>query len=179
MRRILTTLAILSVAALCAHADDNRLLTSVKLADLRSLVTEEGHTIISTGDDGAVSVRARTAEGLIFNVIGTACETEYADGCLGINMQVRYDADGEETLERINDVNLMWPATTAWYSAAGFDGKTPTVGITRYVILDRGATAGNIKENLLNLLSIAPQAADYIWQAGTYLDDDDYWYDDW
>jgi hypothetical protein len=42
------------------------------------------------------------------------------------------------------------------------------VGITRYVILDRGATLGNIKDNLLNLLSIAPQAANYIWQAGEY-----------
>lgn len=45
---------------------------------------------------------------------------------------------------------------------------TPTVGITRYVILDGGMTIRNIKDNLLNLLAIAPQAADYIWQTGDY-----------
>ena len=186
MRRVLTTLAFLSVAALGAQADDSRLLTSATLADLQTFVVEEGHTILSTGDDGDVSVRAKTAQGLIFNVIGNACDTEYAEGCLGINMQVRYDADGKETLERINNVNLMWAATSAWYSAGGIDGNTPTVGIARYVILDRGATAGNIKDNLLNLLAIAPKAADYIWQAGEYApgyvggeDDEDYFYEDW
>ena len=182
MRRTLTTLAIMSAGALCAHADDD-LVMSVKLPDLQALVTEAGHTILGTGDEGAVSVRAQTAEGLIFNLIGTACDTEFADGCLGINMQVRYDANGYETLERINDVNLMWAATSAWYSATGVDGSTPTVGITRYVILDQGVTADNIHENLVNLLSIAPQAADYIWEAGVYapdyMGDDEDWYDDW
>lgn len=183
MRRLLTTLAIFSAAALSAHADDSRLVTSVKLADLQSMVTEEGYTIMSTGDDGDVSLRAKTEDGLIFNVIGTACDTDYADGCLGINMQVRYDADGNETLERINDVNLMWAATSAWYSAGGIDGNTPTVGITRYVILDQGATLGNLKDNLINVLAIAPQAANYIWQAGEYapgyIPDEDDFYDDW
>lgn len=182
MRRTLTTLAIMSAGALCAHADDG-LVTSVKLLDLQKVVTEAGHTILGTGDEGAVSVRAQTAEGLIFNLLGTACDTQFADGCLGINMQVRYDADGYETLERINDVNLMWAATTAWYSPTGIDGNTPTVGITRYVILDQGVTADNIHENLVNLLSIAPQAADYIWEAGIYapgyMGDDEDWYDDW
>ncbi|ABI77007.1 hypothetical protein HNE_0845 [Hyphomonas neptunium ATCC 15444] len=183
----MTVLTLLGAAVLPAHADDSRLLTSATLADLQSIVVEEGYTILSTGNDGEVSVRAKTAEGLVFNVIGTVCDSENADGCLGINMQVRYDADGKETLERINDVNLMWAATSAWYSVGGTDGKTPTVGITRYVILDRGATIGNIKDNLLNVLAIAPNAANYIWQAGEYApgyeaeyeDDEDYFYEDW
>lgn len=187
MRKLLISLAILSTVALGAQADDSRVLASVTLADLQTLLVEEGHTILSTGDDGDVTVRAKTADGLIFNLIGTACDTEYADGCLGINIQVRYDADGNETLERINDANLMWGAVSAWYSATGFDGNQPTVGISRYVILDRGATMGNVKDNLLNLLAIAPQAANYIWQAGEYApgyvgeyeDDEDDVYDDW
>lgn len=183
MRKTLTSLAILSAAALGAQADDTRILTSATLADLQSIVVEEGHTIISTGNEGDVSVRAKTAEGLVFNVNGAVCDSEYADGCLGISMQVRYDADGKETLERINDANLMWGATAAWYSAGGIDGNTPTVGISRYVILDRGATMGNIKDNLLNLLAIAPQAANYIWQAGEYapgyVDGEDYWEEEW
>ena len=35
MRRTLTTIALLSAAAFCAHADDNRLMTSVTQADLQ------------------------------------------------------------------------------------------------------------------------------------------------
>jgi hypothetical protein len=93
---------------------------------------------------------------------------EGTDGCLGINMQVRYDADGQETLELINEANLMWAATSAWYDDLGVDGYTPTVGITRYVILDGGMTVRNIKDNLLNLLAIAPQVADYVWQTGEW-----------
>jgi hypothetical protein len=177
MRRLLTTLAILATASTPAFADDNAIVKSVKLADLQRILAEEGYTINSTGDDGAISIRAtdEAETGLIFNLLGTACEVEGTDGCLGINMQVRYDADGTETLERINDVNLMWAATSAWYSPDGYDGATPTVGITRYVILDGGMTVRNIKDNLANLLAIAPQAADYIWEVGDYAPDGDDW----
>lgn len=183
MRRILTTLTLLAAAALPAYADDSRLVTSVKLLDIQTILTQEGHEILSTGNDGKVSVRAKTAKGLIFNIVGTACETEFADGCLGMNMQVRYDADGAETLERINDASLMWPAISAWYTPTGFDGETPTVGISRYVILDRGVTEGNIKDNLINLLAIAPRAAEFIWQVGEYAPgnegDDADWDEEW
>ncbi len=174
MRRTLTSLALIAAFALPAFADDSRLVTSVTLQDLQTIISEEGHTINSTGDDGAVSVRATDTNntGLIFNVIGTACDLEgYGPGCLGINMQVRYDADGNETLQRINDANLMWPATSTWYSEGGVDGVTPTVGVTRYVILDGGMTIRNIKDNLANLMAIAPQSADYVWKAGIYADD--------
>lgn len=184
MRRSIAVLAILSASVMPALADDSRLLTSIQLAEIEEVLTSEGHTIMDTGEEGAVSVRARTGNGLIFSVIGTACDTDLADGCLGLNMQVRYDADGKETLERINNANLMWSAASVWYTQTGFDGKTPTVGISRYVILDNGVTLGNIKENLFNLLAIAPKAADYIWEAGEYApaateDDEDDFYDDW
>lgn len=179
MRRILTTLTLVAAAAaLPAYADDSRLVTSVKLLDIQTILTEEGHQIMSTGNDGEVSVRAKNADGLIFNIIGTACDTEYADGCLGLNMQVRYNADGNESLDRINGANLMWGATSSWYAASGFDGDTPTVGISRYVILDRGVTAGNIKDNLINLLAIAPRAANYIWEVGEYAPGAEGEYDD-
>lgn len=170
MRRTLTTLALIAALVFPAHADDSTVVYSVTLQDLRALLTEEGYDITSTGDDGAVSVRAADTDGtgLVFNLVGTACEVEGYDGCLGIHMQVRYDAYGDESLQRINDANLMWPATSAWFSKGGNDNMTPTVGITRYVILDRGITNGNIKENLRNLLAISVQAADYIWQAGVY-----------
>lgn len=183
MRRTLTSLGFLAALAGSAFADDARLVKSVSLQDLQAILIEEGYTINSTGDDGEVSVRATdtAGTGLIFNLLGAACETEFSDDCLGINMQVRYDADGQETLERINEANLMWAATSAWYSPDGPDGNSPTVGISRYVILDGGMTVRNIKDNLLNLLAIAPQVADYVWQAGDWapLDVDDELYDDY
>ncbi|MEQ9506805.1 MAG: YbjN domain-containing protein [Hyphomonas sp.] len=180
MRQILTSLALMAAIAAPAFADDSKIVNAVTLQDLQTILVEQGYTINSTGDDGAVSIRATdtAGSGLIFNVLGTACEVEGYDGCVGINMQVRYDADGQETLERINDANLMWAATSAWYSAGGVDGETPTVGITRYVILDGGMTIRNIKDNLINLLAIAPQAADYIWQVGDYGEGDDEYYDE-
>jgi hypothetical protein len=170
MRQLLTSLAFVAALATPAFADDSKLVNSVTLADLQTILDEEGFTLNSTGGDGEVSVNATDTLGsnLIFNLIGTACEVEGYDGCLGINMQVRYDADGTESLERINDANLMWAATSAWYSEGGVDGSTPTVGITRYVILDGGMTIRNIKDNLINLLAIAPQAADYIWEVGDF-----------
>lgn len=170
MRRTLTSLGILAALAGSAFADDNKLVKGITLQDLQTILIEEGYTINSSGDDGVVSVRATdtAGTGLIFNLLGTACETELSDDCLGINMQVRYDADGKETLERINGANLMWAATSTWYSEGGTDGASPTVGITRYVILDGGMTIRNIKDNLLNLLAIAPQVADYVWQYGDY-----------
>ena len=171
MRRTLVMLTLASALAAPAFADDNRIVKSVSLQDLETILVEEGHTVMSTGDDGAVSVRATDpTTGLIFNLLGVACETEYSDDCLGINMQVRYDADGQETLERINEANLMWGATSAWYSADGFDPEAvvPTVGISRYVILDGGMTIRNVKDNLANLLAIAPQVADYVWQTGDW-----------
>jgi hypothetical protein len=172
MRRTLVLFTLASALAAPAFADDNRIVKSVSLKDLETILVEEGHTIMSTGDDGAVSVRATDTNGtgLIFNLLGTACGTEYSVDCLGINMQVRYDADGTESLERINAANLMWGATSAWYSADGFDPEepVPTVGISRYVILDGGMTRRNVKDNLLNLLAIAPQVADYVWETGAY-----------
>lgn len=116
MRRLIASVAVLAAFALPALADDNQLVKTVNLQQLQTILVEEGYQINSTGDDGEVSVRATDVNdtGLIFNLLGTACDVEgYDPGCLGINMQVRYDADGQETLERINDVNLMWAATSA------------------------------------------------------------------
>lgn len=170
MRRTLTTLAILASFAAPALADDNRLVKAVYLADLQSILTEEGYVIEESTSEGEISVQALDSEGtgLIFHLTGTACETDITDGCLGINMEVRYDADGTESLARVNEANIMWSATSTWYAAPEADGEVGTLAITRYVILDGGQTIGNIKVNLENLLAIAPQVADYVWETGEY-----------
>ena len=145
-------------------ADDDRVVRSVDLEDLKALAIAEGHTIRSVGDEGAVSVRATTPDGLIFNLIGTACDTEYADGCLGFMVQVRYDDDEYVTMEKINQANLSYAAVATWWDQDG-----DTVGVTRYVILDGGQRMENVKINLQNALALGPLVADVIWPS----DDDD------
>lgn len=182
MLRVISTLAILAgAAALPAVAqgdtppDDAALVTSFSVEDMQALVVSGGHALSEAGAFGPHSVRATTPNGLIFDIIGTACDTEYSEDCLGLKMQVGYFADGDVTLERINGANLMWQPTSTWYDPTE-DEEGPTLGITRYVILDRGMTFGNVRENLVNLLAIAPQVADYVWQEGDYAPD---WDQDW
>jgi hypothetical protein len=170
MRRIFLALALMAVLTASASAHDQKLMQSISLAELTQILVEEGFVIERTGHEGDVTIQARdkAGTGLVFQIAGTACDTDYVDGCLGLNMQVRYDADSDATLQRINDANLLWAGTSIWYWEKGVDGKTPTVGVTRYVIFDGGLTVGNVKQNIINLLAIAPQAASYIWQTGDY-----------
>jgi hypothetical protein len=58
MRRILVIFTLVSALAAPAFADDNRIVKSVSLKDLEAILVEEGHTIMSTGDDGAATRRA-------------------------------------------------------------------------------------------------------------------------
>lgn len=185
MRRTLTSLAILAATSLpalaqgdtgadTALAEADRLVRSVTLEDLKAVLAIDGYTINNTGDYGAHSVQGVTEGGLIFDVVGTICQNEIRPGCLGINMTVRYDGDEHVTLERVNGANLTWPPTSVWY-----DVSEPTLGVTRYVILDGGMTIQNVRDNLVNLLSIAPQVADYVWQTGVYDPDYDDDWDNW
>lgn len=170
MRRILTSLAALAAFAGAASAQisDTAIYGSVKVADLENLVTAMGHEYVKSGLYGDVSVQGRvTASGLNFHLIGTACDQPNVDGCLGIWMLVHYDADGTESLTRINEANWKWIPTTTFYSADGIQGK-PSVGVSRYLILDGGVTWRNLKDNILNFLEIVPQSANYVWQAGEY-----------
>ena len=150
-------------------ADDDRVIRSISLEDMKAIAVAEGHTITEVGGEGAVSVRATTPDGLIFHLIGTACDTEYSADCLGMMVQVRYDDDEEVTAEKINDANLAYAAVSTWWDK---DGET--VGVTRYVILDGGQRMENVKINLQNALALGPLVADVIWPSD---DDMDEYYD--
>jgi len=139
-------------------ADNDRVVRSVNLEDLKALAVAEGHTITETGSYGETSVRATTPDGLIFHLIGTACDTDYADGCLGFMVQVRYDDDDSVTTDKINEANLTYAAVSTWWDEEG-----ATIGVTRYVILDGGQRMENLKINLENALALGPLVADVIW----------------
>ena len=181
MRRFLAIAAVVSAVSFAAAAEDfsadtsladnDRIVRSVGLDDLKALAVSEGHTITETGGNGDVSLRATTPDGLIFHLIGTACNTEYSTGCLGFMIQVRYDDDEYVTAEKINDANLAYAAVSTWW-----DADSDTVGVTRYVILDGGQRMENLKINLENALMLGPRVADLIWPSDDYEDDDYY---DW
>lgn len=179
MRRILASLALSMAVAAPALAQggftadtslarSDRLVRSVFLEDLKAVVVNLGDTITSTGENGDVSVEATSADdGLIYHVIGTVCENEIRPGCLGVQIEIRYDGDEMVSYEKLNTANLNWSATSV--SASGTIGTTDsTLIISRYVILDGGMNMQNITDNLTNAKAIARSVADYIWEVGDY-----------
>lgn len=126
-----------------------QLIKTVKEADLANLVRAEGHTVDAMHPFDMPSVRGKTKEGLLFVLMGTACDKNGVVGCQGIMMQVRYDADENVTTERINKATLAQAALGSWW-----DRDKKVVGFTRYVVLDDGVTWMNIRRNLRVMLSI-------------------------
>jgi hypothetical protein len=151
-------------ARAAAAYDAERIVTQINQQDLSAIVLNNGDTVVSEGQMGDVSVHAVTPDGLNYILIGTVCDLpDYGPGCLGVDYQVRYDADYRVTLENINLANLTFSAgkVSRGYNEDGGD----TVFITHYTILDGGQKMGNLATILINVLDIAPQVADIIWPA--------------
>jgi len=182
MRAFLAVAAIAAAMSFTASADDftadtsladnDRVVRSVTLEDLKAIAVSEGHEVTEVGGQGDVSLRALTPDGLIFHLIGTACDTEYADGCLGLMVQVRYDSDEDVTTEAINNANITYAAVSTWWDKEG-----KTVGVTRYIILDGGQRMENLKVNLQNALSLGPMVADVVWPVDMSDEDLDAYYE--
>ncbi len=140
-------------------ARDERLVKAVNVEDLKAIIVAGGYKVSQIGPVGPVSVKGTTDEGVEFLLIGAVCDSAgHRPDCVGINMQVRYDADADVTLEKVNKASLTYAATSTW-----LDTGSKTLGISRYVILDDGVTMANVKANLSNLLAIANRVTDIIW----------------
>lgn len=139
-----------------ASAQD-RMVRSVFQQELNEIVTSGGHTIVETASSGDPSVTARTADGLVFLLFGTACNANGVAGCQGIMMQVRYETDERVNFERIAQANYTYAAIATWW-----DREEGTVGFTRYVVLDGGVSFRNLQENLNVLLGVAPMSAQIV-----------------
>lgn len=140
-----------------AKISDTKLIRIVSEEDLKTLVLAEGHTIDEVHPFEAPSVRGKTADGLFFVVIGTACDIGDVRGCQGAMMQVRYDQDDTVTMEGVNKANIEEAAVGAWW-----DKEDKTVGFTRYVVLDDGVTWLNLRQNLRVLLDVQESALKYV-----------------
>ncbi len=136
-----------------------RLYSSVTEADLATLIRAEGHTIDATHPFEAPSMRGKTKDGLLFVLIGTACNKNGVAGCQGIMMQVRYDSNDTVTTDNLNASNVAEAALSAWW-----DRDAKTVGFTRYVVLDDGVTWMNLRQNLRVLLAITPNAQSHVFK---------------
>ena len=147
-----------SLSANTALALDDRVVKFVTIEDLKAIIVADGHTVLAVGELGATSVKAKTREGLVFDLIGTACTEPGVPGCLGISMQVRYDIDSRLTYEKINRVNTRYWPVSVW-----IDYEKKILAITRYVILDDGISMRNIKVNLINLLAINAAVEKEVW----------------
>ena len=151
---VLAGVALFAAASAPAQTVPNtRLVSSVSEADLVALVRVEGHTVDATHPFESPSVRGKTKDGLLFLLIGTACNKNGVPGCQGIMMQIRYDEDSSVTTAGINKSNLNEAALSAWW-----DEEDDTVGFTRYVVLDDGVSWMNIRQNLRVLLAVQDNA---------------------
>ena len=98
-------------------------------------------------------VVARDKDGITYFLFGTACDVGAISGCQGIMMQVRYNLPDGVTFETLSAANMSQAALNTW---ADFEDKT--LGVTRYQVLDHGATMANIRENVSVMLSLAQLA---------------------
>ncbi|MEM5516571.1 YbjN domain-containing protein [Henriciella sp. AS95] len=150
-----TTLVAAAMAvSLPAMAQDAGLISSVTEDSLAAFAEAQGHEVLGYGEAGEVSVRAESADGIVYYLTGTAC----TDGtCTGINMSARFDANEQVTLETINDANIRRAAVSVWL-------LDNTLGISRYVILDGGMTEENIQINFDNFIAIVPAVIDMFYE---------------
>ena len=139
------------VAAQSYRADEVK--KSVTQADLVAIVGSLGHKLQEEGPAGENYVIAQDEEGTNYFLIGTACDVNNVPGCQGIMMQVRYDLPPGTTAETLAKTNLEQAALNTWA-----DFAEQTLGFTRYQVLDHGATMANIRENVIVLLSLVPEA---------------------
>lgn len=125
---------------------------SVTLADLGAIARDLGHEVLEI-DEAEKMVVARDKDGTTYFLFGTACDVDGVAGCQGIMMQVRYNLPVGVTFETLSAANMSQAALNTW---ADFEDKT--LGVTRYQVLDHGATMANIRENVAVMLALAPLA---------------------
>lgn len=154
MMKPLFSAALLLAWPAAAQAQDyapERVEQAISLAEMRAVVVALGHAI-EAEDAQDQSLRAATADGTRYVLTGTACDIDGVPGCRGLVMQVLFDGSGKVTLERLAEANLNQVAVSS-----RFDPQSGVVSVTRYLVLDGGATMANVAQNIEVLLALAPE----------------------
>ncbi len=147
------TLAMMSAPVSAQDYAAERIKRAVTQADLLAIVGSLGHQVMEQGTDANVLVVAQSEEGLNYFLIGTACDVNDVPGCQGVMMQVRFELPPSVTLDTLAKANLDQAALNTWA-----DFEKMTLGFTRYQVLDYGVSMANIRENVLVMLSLVPEA---------------------
>lgn len=143
-------------------AEATRLVKHINAEEMKAIVVANGYTInsVDTSGDEPIVI-GQTAEGLFFVLKGQVCNLEGYVDCLGLSIEVRYDADDRVTDANISKANWDYAATKVVRGPN--ESGADTVFILNYAILDEGQTMGNLATILSNVLAIAPSVVDIIW----------------
>jgi hypothetical protein len=148
-----------------AETSDDSLVTIVQLSDLEAALTGWDYDVELAFMQGDVPVAiAKDENGIEFIVYGAACQTGQQAGCLGLMMTVLYSVDVPLEYAAINQANQRWAAATTTYGGPDTESGQGELSIHRYVILDGGVSSQNLRDNLVNLLAIAPQVVEFLEQ---------------
>lgn len=151
MKSIIAGVAALGLSSIAFAEDTSRddwLITSVNQETIQFIVESMDHGVRQDLPDqvGVVAVYSTPTmtNELVYAVQGKACQD--SPDCLGLNIYVIFI--GDFAAETANAINENWSAIKATVT----DGN---LYLTRYLILDRGQTIGNLKTNLSTTLAIA------------------------
>lgn len=129
-----------------------RVIEAVTIDDLKAIIGDIGHEIVSTETESAPMIVARTPDGLIYRLRGTVCD-DAKSKCRGISIAAKYRGADQVTDENIARANRRFAAVKPvvyreddYYSFA------------RYLILDHGVTMANIRTNVTVFLAIQPKS---------------------
>ena len=158
---VMAGLGLLAIGCMAAPAAaqyvPDQVIAAVDLEKLQSVVKSLDHEVLSVGEGGAIALTATSDGGLIYSLTGTACEAGGVPGCQGVMMQVQYGVPDTASYRTLAEANLQQAAVNSW-----MDPANGVVGFTRYVVLDKGVTMANLRENILVLLAIAPNALETV-----------------
>jgi hypothetical protein len=131
----------------------DRVIKSVENDDLVAIVKSLDHEVAQVSSDDSRMVAGRDENGLVYVLLGTACDAAGVSGCQGVNMQVRWDLPEGTTAANVARANLERAAISTWMLE-----DSGTLGFSRYVVLDYGVTMANLRENVKVLLDVMPYA---------------------
>ena len=118
----------------------NVVINTVQLDDLRLLVDELGGAFLAAGqnESGAPFVFARLPDGLTLGIY-SVCADEAATDCRGVEFMAAFGS--ALTYEEVTEIDRAFSAVSI------YKADRDTVHVSRYVILDKGITWGNLLEN--------------------------------
>jgi hypothetical protein len=130
--------------------DGHKQIAWIKLADLKAIVQSQEHSLVATGDNGPHSLTAKDSRGVTYQLIGKACGKLPSEPCSAILLQIRYTANANVTLEKINAANQRFDVVKTYLAA-----DRSTFIVERYFDLNYGVPFGNIDESVMVALITA------------------------